>query len=271
MTYLGDYHSGCTVRDAFTTVNTSGVPTVLTGTPAPTLTAWKDSMGSCSTAGVTLAINCSGATGVNAWSVNTNADLTFYACGHDYLLTITGGTVSSNCVSGYVVARFSLDNRSALRPQTHGRTLHVTASGSAGVNWAHVENCTTAVTLSCTTLYSAVKIVDRPIVDACSTVFSVQSVLNAVPAVTSVADKTGYALSAAAVDCIGFTTVTEPANVPGWPANLRTALGWLLALGSNCITQTSATQSVCNRAASSTLASAPITCSATIVHRGSFS
>ena len=46
--------------------------------------------------------------------------------------------------------------------------------------------------------------------------------------------------------------------------------GWVAALASNCMTQTATHQSLCNRAVNTTISSARITCSATIVHRGTF-
>ena len=258
----GDRDSGCTLFGSFTTVTTTGAPTALTGAPAPTLVAYKDAQ-TCSTAGITLARDCNGRTGWNAFAVNTGSDLTFYSCGHDYELVIHQGTVGGTCVSGYAVGGFSLKNRSGLRPTVPGRTLDVDTSGRV-------------LTQPCSTTFSVVKLIDPPVIDPCSTVHSVTSVINNVPGVTAGVtvttnnDKTGYALSAAAVDCVGFSTVPEPSNVPGWPMSLRTALGWLLALGTNCVTQTAVVQSVCNRANNATLASADITCSSTIVHRGNF-
>ena len=59
--------------------------------------------------------------------------------------------------------------------------------------------------------------------------------------------------------------------MPDTPVTLSNrALTKLGALATNCVTQTAAVQSVCNRANSSTLASADITCTSTIVHRGNF-
>lgn len=50
---------------------------------------------------------------------------------------------------------FSIDNRSALRPTTAGRTLDVSAGGEAGVDWANVGSPTTVVGLSGTTVKTA--------------------------------------------------------------------------------------------------------------------
>ena len=387
MHYRGDYYSGCDVSGSFTTVTTTGAPTVLTGT-AVCVVAYRlqhgDATGfTCSTAGITLALNCGGRTGWNTWGVRTRTDPTFYACGHDFELVINGGTVGGTCVSGYLVASFSLVNRAGLIPQTFGRSAVVSVGGAVDINWAGVQGCTNATTLSCTTVYSAVKLVDRPFVDACSTVFSVTSVLNNVPGVTAavtvtpapptaaaiadavwdepkyadhstcgtfgylldcsisstlhpevhgrklavtaggeaginwarvancttaqtlscttvysvvkvvdrpivdassvvasvsgavgsvtvVTDKTGYALSAAGIACVTSAPIFEPANVPGWPMSVCTALGWVAALASNCVTQTASHQTLCNRAVNASIASADLTCTSTIVHRGTF-
>lgn len=240
--YLGDYAAGCSIADTFTTVTTTGAPTALTGTAGSVcIICYKllpgDATGmTCSTAGITLAVTCLGITGLNGYAVNTNSDLTFYACGHDFALILQGGTVGGTCVSGYTVATFSLEHRAALRPLIHGRTVDVDASG-------------------------------RVLTQPCSTVFSVTSVLNDVPGVTS---KTGYSLSAAGVNCIAFAAVAEPSNVFGWPGTLGTILGWLGALASNKIVQEAGQQGVCNRAASSTIATADTTDDGTSATRGSF-
>ena len=124
---LGDFASGCTLFDIFTTTDTSGRPTALAGSPSPFLVVYKDAwfdgdatLG-CTVTGVVLALNCNGLSGVNAWSVNTNLLPSFYACGHQYQVLLRGGCVDSICVSGYVVGRFSLNKDSSLKPLIHGR------------------------------------------------------------------------------------------------------------------------------------------------------
>ena len=134
---LGDFHSGCVVFDMFTLTDVSGRPSVLAGNPAPFLVAYKNAFaegggapeGGCSTIGFTLALNCNGLSGVNGWSINTNLDAAFFACGHQYEVLLRGGCVDSICVSGYVVGRFSLNKDSSLKPLIHGRNrVAVTAS-----------------------------------------------------------------------------------------------------------------------------------------------
>jgi len=133
--FLGDFQAGCTIFDVFTTTDTSGRPTALAGNPSPFLVAYKDAMAEsdptvhCTITGLVLALNCTGLAGINAWSVNTNLNPSFYACGHQYQVLLRGGCVDSICVSGYVVGRFSLEKDSSLKPLIHGRNrVSVTAA-----------------------------------------------------------------------------------------------------------------------------------------------
>ena len=131
---LGDFQSGCVVFDMFTLTDVSGRPSVLAGNPAPVLVAYKDAFQTdgalgCATTGLVLFRNCTGLTGVNSWSVNTNLLPSFYSCGHQYQILLEGGCVDSICVSGYVVGRFSLNKDSGLKPLIHGRNrVAVTAA-----------------------------------------------------------------------------------------------------------------------------------------------
>mgnify|MGYP001600513169 CR=1 FL=1 len=131
---LGDFAAGCTLYYIFTTTDTSGRPTALAGNPSPFLVAYRDafpvpSPPDCTVTGLVLALNCNGLTGVNGWSVNTNLDSSFFACGRQYQVLLRGGCVDSICVSGYVVGRFSLNKDSGLKPLIHGRNrVAVTAA-----------------------------------------------------------------------------------------------------------------------------------------------
>lgn len=264
MLYLGDYFSGCSVYGAFTTVNSSGVPTSLTGNPPPRLIAYIDAVGgSCTTAGLTLALDCNGRTGLVGFSVNTN--LAAYGCGHDVAIVLDGGTVGGSCVSGYTVALFSLDNRSGLRPTIHGRTIALAAGGTATADpcstmFSVVKVLDQVNTSPCSTMFSVVKVLDRPIVDATSVVASVSgavgsvtgnvggNVVGSVGSVTTVSDKTGYRLSATGVNDIVDAALTEPAAVFAWgTATIRNVLAWVGALASNRVKSTSAQQGMCTR------------------------
>ncbi len=80
----------------------------------------------------------------------------------------------------------ALTDYGALKPTTAGRTLDITATGAAGVDWGNVENPTTAVNLSATNI------------DTDQVVASVTGGVT----VTTNNDKTGYALSSAGVQAI---------------------------------------------------------------------
>lgn len=150
MSYQGDIAVSQILYFFFTTINPStGAPITLAGTPA--ISVYKDDSATQSTAGVTLVTDVDVA-GQHSVKIDTSADGTFYAAGHDFSVVITTGTVNGVSAVGYVIAHFSIQNRSALRPTTAGRTLDVTATGEAGIDWANIGAPTTTVNLSGTTI-----------------------------------------------------------------------------------------------------------------------
>jgi len=80
-----------------------------------------------------------------------------------------------------------------LAPTVNGRTLDVTATGEAGIDWANIGGPTTSVNLSGTTISTSQAVA--------SVSGSVGSVTSGVT-VTTNNDKTGYALSASAIQAI---------------------------------------------------------------------
>ena len=84
-------------------------------------------------------------------AIDTSADGTFYSTGSDFSVVLSGATVDGKSINA-VLAEFSIENRSALRPTVAGRTLDVTSTGAAGIDWANVENPTTTVNLSSTNI-----------------------------------------------------------------------------------------------------------------------
>lgn len=150
--YLGDFTAGKTVRVFFNTQGATGAPITLA---SGAVSVYKDGSTTQSTAGVTLTADFDSLTGLHLVAIDTAADGTFYSGGSDFEVVLTGGTVDSLSVVGKTLGKFSLANRSALRPTTADRTLDVTAGGAAGVDWANVEGPTTAVTLSGTTVKTA--------------------------------------------------------------------------------------------------------------------
>ena len=111
MSYLGDYVLADIVDFTFTTVNTSGAPTQLAGTPA--ISVYKTNSTTQSTSGVTLTVDFDAVTGLNHVRVDTSSDGTFYATGCDFHVVITAGTVSGTSVVGYTVGAFSLEKRTS--------------------------------------------------------------------------------------------------------------------------------------------------------------
>lgn len=152
MSYIGDLTLGSTFDVKFCTVNTSGAPTTLAGVPV--VSAYVDNSLTEITAGITLSVDFDARTGLhNVRIVATGAN--GYAAGGNYQLVITTGTVGGTSVVGYVVAQFSIEARSALRPTTSGRTLDVSAGGEGGIDWANVGSPATVVGLSGTTVKTA--------------------------------------------------------------------------------------------------------------------
>ena len=96
------------------------------------------------------------------------------------------GADPADILCSIVAGALDADVSSRLAPTTAGRTLDVTATGAAGIDWANVENPTTAVNLSATNI------------DVDQVVASVTAGVT----VTTNNDKTGYALSAVAIDAI---------------------------------------------------------------------
>lgn len=150
MINLGDFSFGAIVYRSFTSISTAGVPSSLGGTPV--VKVMKDDGTTQSTAGVTLVTDLGGTVGLNNVKVDTSADATFYASGHDFTVVITAGTLNTTTVVGYAVASFSIEKRSALRPTTAGRTLDVSSGGGAGLDWANIKSPTTTQGLSGTTV-----------------------------------------------------------------------------------------------------------------------
>ena len=111
MTQLGDYAEDyATLNFGFTTRNVQGA-----GSPPFTLVSgaisvYAGSSTTQSTAGITLAADFDGVTGLNNVLIDLSSDA-FYATGADYHAVITTGTVNSISVVGEVVAHFSIENR----------------------------------------------------------------------------------------------------------------------------------------------------------------
>ena len=206
MTYRGDFNLGATVRFMWNTFAIAGES--ITRASNGTISVYKNGNTAQSTAGVTDTEDFDGLTGVHYVAIDTSADGTFYSTGSDFSVVLSGATVDGKSINA-VLAEFSIENRSALRPTVAGRTLDVTSTGAAGIDWANVENPTTTVNLSGTNI------------DADQVVASVSGTVNA--NVTQISgDTTAADALEAAFDGTGVTltnvvipTVTTLTNTAG--------------------------------------------------------
>lgn len=146
--YHGDIALGDTIDIKFTTVDTSGVPATLAGSPV--VSAYVGNSTTEITAGITLSVDFDGRTGLNNIRVVATSG-NGYAAQTNITLVITTGTVGTSVV-GYVVGSISIENRSALRPTVAGRTLDTSSAGNAGIDWANIDNPTSSVGLTNTTI-----------------------------------------------------------------------------------------------------------------------
>ena len=110
MKYLGDITLDDTLDFKFTTADPStGAPTTLSGTPA--ISIYEDNGTTEITAGVTLTADFDTRTGLNHVRIAATAANGFEV-GKNYQAVITTGTVGGTSAVGYVVAEFSIENRS---------------------------------------------------------------------------------------------------------------------------------------------------------------
>lgn len=118
------------------------------------------------------------------------------------------GTGEIDTTSGGVLVAAYASGQTPLQPTVAGRTLDVSATGEAGIDWANIGSPTTAVNLSGTNID-----VDQVVASVSGAVGSVTgnvggnvagSVGSVTAAVTAgtVSDKTGYSLSSAGVQAI---------------------------------------------------------------------
>lgn len=231
------------------------------------------------------------ATGVNAVVVMLSGATNMAPCVLEVELT----EVNNQDATAFGVSRLDAAVTTRLAPTVASRTLDVTATGAAGIDWANVENPTTAVNLSATNI---------------DTDQVVASVTGSVTVGTN-SDKTGYSLAAGAItaaviatDAIdsdalaataiteiqsGLSTVTtaqvltqvqtalatdtyaEPGSVPAATASLKDKIGWLFMLARNKRTTTATADVVRNDADSATIGTSTISDDGATFSRGEYS
>ncbi len=179
MSYLGDIATSQVLYFHFTTRQFS------TGAPITSanlvMSVYKDDGTTQSTAGITTTFltGFDNVVGLVSVKIDTSQDGTFYATGHDFSVVVTTGTADSVSIVGEVVGYFSIQNRSALRPTTAGRTLDVAATGEAGLDFDNIHDASGAHTLTNITV---------PLVTTTTTATTASNL-------TTNNDKTGYTLT----------------------------------------------------------------------------
>jgi len=159
MLYLGDFPTGETIYIPFHTFSSDdpSASMTITGLATTDIEIYKDggTTQRSSDSGFALldtdGIDFDGITGIHGISIDTsdNTDAGFYVAGSDYWVAISSITLDGATIN-FIAAIFSIDNRGLLRPTTASRTLDVTATGAAGIDWGNIENKTTANDLSAT-------------------------------------------------------------------------------------------------------------------------
>jgi hypothetical protein len=108
MSYHGDIKLGDTIDIQFTTVDDTGAPTALSGSPS--VAAYIGNSTTEITAGITLTASLDSRTGLNnVRVVATGAN--GYSAATNVSLVVTAGTVDGQSIVGYQIGSFSIDNR----------------------------------------------------------------------------------------------------------------------------------------------------------------
>lgn len=164
MVYLGDFPTGETIYIPFHTFdsNDPSASVTISDFVIADVVLYKNggTTQRTSTSGFTLldtdGIDFDGVTGIHGVSIDTsdNTDAGFYAVGSDYWVKIGPITIDAATIN-FVAAIFSIDNRGLLRPTVAQRTLDITTTGGAGIDWGNVENQSTTVDLSATDIQLA--------------------------------------------------------------------------------------------------------------------
>jgi len=241
--YQGDIQLADTIYWTFTTVSTTGAPTVLTG--SPTATAYTDGGTTQSATGVTLTADFDSVVGLNLITVVATGANGF-ATGETIDIVLDAGTVGGTTVVGYSVGTFSIERNPVNWNRVAAPTTAVDLSGtdiqlcdttttntdvtalndvaatdivSAGaittlsgaiVNVDLVDLCTTTTTNTDVTALNDVAATDIVSSGAITTSGGSVTLVTTTTTATNLTtnnDKTGYALSTAGVDLIWDETL----------------------------------------------------------------
>jgi hypothetical protein len=155
MSYLGDYVPGDIIDFKFNTRAASSGTAVPFALASGAVQIFKSNSTLATTAGLTLTSTFASVVGLNHCRIESTADSTFFASGGQFEGYLSAGTVNSVSVVGELVCRFTMRAQASLYPTVAGRTLDVSAGGEGGVDWANVGSPTTVQVLSGTTIKTA--------------------------------------------------------------------------------------------------------------------
>ena len=156
MSYVGDYNLATTFHHRITTVNGSGVPTTLGNTPSAQY--YVDGGTTAFTAGLTLTADFNSVVGLNSIEVICTSSATGLTSGVNVSVQVAAGTVSGVSVVGYPIIEYSITRRSPLRPATANRTVLISSTGYAAIDWAAIGTPGATNSLSATTLFTATNV-----------------------------------------------------------------------------------------------------------------
>lgn len=229
-------------------------------------------------AGRTLDVSAAGEAGIdwaNVGSPTTSVNLsgTTISTGQSVLITSGTGAGQLNVTSGVVkadVAAYS-SGMTPLQPTVAGRTLDVTATGEAGIDWANIGGPTTSVNLSGTTVGTATAVGDSSGVTTLLTrVPSALTITSGAVNVNSLGATAKSDVNAEVLDVLTVDTFAEPGSIPAATATLKDKIGWMQAVSRNKVTQTATTQVVRNDGDSGNIASSAVSDDGTTFIRGKY-
>ncbi len=141
--YVGDFAEDATVYHYFNTFSSDdpAASVTITNLVDADLKVHKDGgTTEATTDGATISIDFDTVTGTHLVTIDSSADA-FYATGSDYMVRMEGTTVDGGTINAALFT-FSIENRyssGALRPTTAGRTLDVSATGEAGLDFSNTN------------------------------------------------------------------------------------------------------------------------------------
>jgi hypothetical protein len=206
---------------------------------------------------VTAYTNSTDTATVATWTTTPTGTIT-YVC---YGTSSSSGSVS--IASGGITAASYASGAAPLMPTVTGRTLDVSATGEAGIDWANIGSPTTTVNLSGTTISTtqAVASVSGAVGSVTGAVGSVTgNVGGTVNGLTTTAQtnvRTAVGLATANLDtqlsgvpaAVWAVTSTQPSAKPVWTTStMKQILEWMSAWSINKVKQTSTTKTLRNQA-----------------------